>query len=127
MKRSMAAMRAATVGKLPRRSAWRVMMEKKASTRFSHDPEVGVKCSRTRGMVLEPGAHRRMLVGGVVVDHHVQPPARIGGGHLPEKREELLVAVPLGAGVGDPSGGDLQRGEQRGGAVPDVVEGLPLR
>ena len=36
------------VGKLPRRSAWRVRIEKNASTRFSHDPEVGVKCSRTR-------------------------------------------------------------------------------
>src|SRR3954452_24530575 len=44
MKRSMAAMRSATVGKVPRRSACRVMMEKKASTRFGHDPEVGVKC-----------------------------------------------------------------------------------
>ena len=49
MNRSMAAIRSATVGKLPRRSAWRVMIEKNASTRFSHDPEVGVKCSRTRG------------------------------------------------------------------------------
>jgi hypothetical protein len=35
MKRSMAAMRSATVGKLPRRSACRVVIEKKASTRFS--------------------------------------------------------------------------------------------
>jgi len=45
MNRSMAAMRSVTVGKLPRRSACRVMIEKNASTRFSHDPEVGVKCS----------------------------------------------------------------------------------
>ncbi len=49
MKRSIAAMRSATVGKLPRRSAWRVMIEKKASTRFSQEPEVGVKCRCTRG------------------------------------------------------------------------------
>jgi hypothetical protein len=49
MKRSMAAMRSATVGKLPRRSAWRVMIEKNASTRFSQEPEVGVKCNWTRG------------------------------------------------------------------------------
>jgi hypothetical protein len=33
MKRSMAAMRSAMVGKLPGRSAWRVMIEKNASTR----------------------------------------------------------------------------------------------
>src|SRR3954453_8208267 len=44
MKRSMAAIRSATVGKLPRRRAWRVMIEKKASTRFSQEPEVGGKC-----------------------------------------------------------------------------------
>src|SRR4051794_7833827 len=49
MNRSMAAIRSATVGKLPRRRAWRVMIEKNASIRFSHDPDVGVKCSRTRG------------------------------------------------------------------------------
>jgi hypothetical protein len=44
MRCSIAAMKSATVGKLPRRSAWRVMIEKNASTRFSQDPEVGVKC-----------------------------------------------------------------------------------
>ena len=35
------------------------------------------------------------------------------------------MAVPRVAGVGDLAGGDLQRGEQGGGAVPDVVVGLP--
>src|SRR3954453_21877074 len=49
MKRSIAAIRSTTVGKLPRRSAWRVMIEKNASTRFNQDPEVGVKCRVTRG------------------------------------------------------------------------------
>ena len=68
-----------------------------------------------------------MFVGGVVVHHHVQLPARIGGGDLFQEVQELLVAVPLGAGVGDLAGGHLQRGEQRGGAVPDVVRRLPLR
>jgi hypothetical protein len=33
MNRPMAAMRSAMVGKLPRRRAWRVMIEKNASTR----------------------------------------------------------------------------------------------
>jgi hypothetical protein len=43
MKCSMAAMRSVTVGKLPRRSAWRVRIEKNASTRFSHEPGFGVR------------------------------------------------------------------------------------
>src|SRR3954464_4760209 len=91
MKCSIAAMRSATVGKLPRRSACRVMIEKNASTRFSHDPDVGVKCRCTPRMTGQPGAHRRMVVGGVVVDHHVQLAARIGGRDLLEEPEELLV------------------------------------
>ena len=48
--RLMAAISSLTLPKLPRRMAWRVMMEKKTSTRFSHDPEVGVKCSVTLGL-----------------------------------------------------------------------------
>jgi hypothetical protein len=36
-------------GKLPRRSAWRVRIEKKTSTRFSQEPEIGVKCRVIRG------------------------------------------------------------------------------
>src|SRR4051812_29631883 len=44
----MAAIRSATVGKVPRCRAWRVMTEKNASTKFSQEPEVGVKCRRTR-------------------------------------------------------------------------------
>ena len=37
------------------------------------------------------------------------------------------MPVPRLAGAGDLAGGDLQRGEQGGGAVPDVVVGAPLR
>ena len=37
------------------------------------------------------------------------------------------MPVPAVAGVGDLAGGDLQRGEQGGGAVPDVVVGALLR
>jgi hypothetical protein len=40
-----AVMRSGTEGKLPRRIAWRVMIEKNASTRLSQLPDVGVKCS----------------------------------------------------------------------------------
>jgi hypothetical protein len=79
------------------------------------------------GMALEPGTHHRMRVGGQVVDHHVQLAARIGTGDLAQEGQELLMAVPLGAGLGDLAGGHLQRGEQRGGAVPDVVRAGGLR
>ncbi len=36
-------MRSRTDGKLPRWMAWRSMIENQTSTRFSQDPEVGVK------------------------------------------------------------------------------------
>ena len=49
MKVSMAAMRSLTEVNVPRRIAWRVMIPKSTSTRFSHYPEVGVKFIRTRG------------------------------------------------------------------------------
>jgi len=48
-KRLIAVVSSLTLGKSPRRSAWRSTIEKKTSTRFSHDAEVGVKCSRMRG------------------------------------------------------------------------------
>ena len=35
----------------PRRMAWRVMTEKKHSTRFSHEQLVGTKCRVTRGFL----------------------------------------------------------------------------
>lgn len=40
-----------TLSKDPRRIAWRVMMPKKTSTRFSQEPEVGVKCSVILGFL----------------------------------------------------------------------------
>jgi hypothetical protein len=60
-------------------------------------------------------------VGGVVVHHQVQLAVGIGPGDLLEEGEELLVAVAGLAGRGDLPGGDLQRGEQGRGAVPDAV------
>jgi hypothetical protein len=48
------------------------MIPKKISTRFSHDPEVGVKCSWIRGSCGQPGLDRWMFVGAVVVQHDVQ-------------------------------------------------------
>src|SRR5258706_10151081 len=69
---------------------------------------------------------RSLLVGGVVVADDVQFLAGVGGGGLFEEAQELLVAVPGVAGVGDLAGGGVERGEQAGDAVPGVVMGLPL-
>ena len=108
---------------MPRRIAWRVMIPKKTSTRFSQEPEVGVKCRVIRGLLGQPGLDVGVLVGGVVVHHDVQLAARVGLGDLLEEAQELVVAVPRVAGVGDLAGRDLQGGEQGGGAVPLVVVG----
>jgi hypothetical protein len=58
----------------------------------------------------QPGANRRVLVGGQLVDHEMPFAARAGGGDLLEEGRELLVAVPLGAGLADTAGDDLQHG-----------------
>jgi hypothetical protein len=74
----------------------------------------------------QPTADDWVLVGGVVVADHVQPPARVGAGDLLEEGQELLVAVAGSALVGDAPGGDLQGGKQRGRPVPQVVMGALL-
>jgi hypothetical protein len=51
----------------------------------------------------------------------------VGARGLFEESQEFLVAVAVLADAGDLAGGDLQRGEQGGGAVADVVVGVPLR
>ena len=94
---------------------------------FSHDPEVGVKCMWTRGVLRQPGLDVGVLVGGVVVAHDVQLDSRVGLGDLLEEGQELLVGVLLEAPVGDQPGRDLERSEQGGGAVAFVVVGLLLR
>ena len=99
---------------MPRRMAWRVRMPKKTSTRFSQEPEVGGEVQGDPRVVGQPGGHRRVFVGGVVVDHHVQLAPRVGLGDLLEEPQELLVAVPVVAGVDHLAGGDLERGGWRG-------------
>ena len=78
------------------------------------------------GVGRQPVADLDLLVGGVVVHHQVQLTFGVGPGDLLEEREELLVAVPGLARADHVAGGDRQRGEQRGGAVPFVVVGAPL-
>jgi hypothetical protein len=68
----------------------------------------------------QPGLHLRMLVRRIVVHHQVQIDVGIGGGEMAQEGQELLVAMSRLAYSGDLPGGDLERGEQGGGAVPDV-------
>ena len=123
MKVSMAAMRSLTEVNVPRRIAWRVMIPKNTETRFSHDPEVGVKCIRTRGCLGQPSLNGRVFVGGVVVGHNMQRHPRIGLGDLFEERQELGVVSSRMAPVGDLAGRHLQGREQGGSAMAHVVVG----
>ncbi len=75
----------------------------------------------------QPRLDRGVLVGGVVVAHHVQLDPRVGLGDLLEEPQELLVAVPGVAGVGRPSrwpprarrtGWWCRGGRSRGSASP---------
>jgi hypothetical protein len=73
-------MRSRTEGNAHRWIAWRSIMPNDTSTRFSHDPEVGVKWIWILGVGREPGPHLGMLMGGVVVHDQMQllglPPER---------------------------------------------------
>ncbi len=76
------------------------------------------------GVLGQPGLDVGVLVGGVVVHHQVQlASVGVGAGDLLEEREELLWRWRGLQRRGDLAGGDLQRGEQGRGAVPDVVVG----
>ena len=57
--------------KLPRLSRRRVSTEKKVSTAFSHESEVGVKLKHPARMAGEPAQHLGVFVGGIVIEDHV--------------------------------------------------------
>ena len=67
-----------------------------------------------------------VLVGAVVVQHHMQVSAWIGPSDELEEGQELGVSMPVKPAAGDLAGGDLQGGEQASDAVPDIVMGAPL-
>src|SRR4051794_22122720 len=77
-KRLMAAWSSTTHQKTPRFSGCLASLAKKPSTALSHEHKVGVQWKATRVLV-EPLAHLRMLMGGVVVEDHVH---ELRGGHL---------------------------------------------
>ncbi|MDH6222990.1 hypothetical protein M2283_010342 [Streptomyces pseudovenezuelae] len=76
----------------------------------------------------QPGFDRRGFVGAVVVDDQVD--LQVGGHLLVDPDQELLELrgpVPAVQGRDDFAGGDVERGEQGGQTVADVVLGAPLR
>ena len=75
-------------------------------------------------MASEPSPDLRMLMGGVVIGDRVdQLPGRNRPLDSVEEANGLLVPVSLHAAADDRAIQDVQRGEQRGGAVPLVVMG----
>jgi hypothetical protein len=74
---------------------------------------------------MNPGRFR-VLVGAVIVQHHMQLSAWVAPRDQLEEGQELAVAMPVKAAAGDLASGDLQRGEQAGDAVAHVVVGAPL-
>jgi hypothetical protein len=104
-----------------------VSAEKKVSTAFS----------RARGrrevehearMSAQPAQHLGMLVGGVVIQDHVD---HLAGGDLTldgvEEADEFLVPVALHAVADHGVVQDVEGGEQGRGAVAFVVEGQRAR
>lgn len=58
--------------KTPRLSRRLESLAKKPSTAFSQEQDVGTKWKVQRGMAVEPRAHLRVLVCGVVVEDSVE-------------------------------------------------------
>ena len=76
----------------------------------------------------EPGPHFRMLVGRIVV--HDEMGVEIGRDHgvdMLQEVQELLVAMTLSALCDHLTVGDIERSEQCGRSVPDVVVGDAFR
>src|SRR3954462_3636459 len=76
----------------------------------------------------QPIADQRGLVGGIVVPDqmHVEI-ARHAGFDLIEELAEFLCPMARLALADHRAGGDIERGEQRGRAMPGIVVAAPLR
>ena len=97
---------------------------KKPSTALSQEQEVGHEVEGEALVAAEPGAHLGMLVGGVVVEDHMDALAgRDIGLDGVEEADELLVAVALHAAPDDLALEHVEGGEQGGRAMPLVVVG----
>jgi hypothetical protein len=75
----------------------------------------------------QPSSHLRVLVGGIVVQDHVD---QLAGRHRRfdgvEEAQGLLVAMTLHAAADHRALQYIERSKQRRGAVMDVVVGLGL-
>ena len=75
----------------------------------------------------QPRLDRSGLVGGIVIHDDVDGEPRGDAGiNLLEEGEELPGPMALVALADDEAGGDVERSEQRGRAVPDIGMGTPL-
>ena len=75
-------------------------------------------------VAIKPLAHLRVLVGGVIVEDHVDA---FAGRDLTldrvEEADELLMAMALHVAADDGAVEHVERGEQRGGAISLVIMG----
>src|SRR5215218_6115887 len=77
------------------------------------------------GMADKPPRHLRGFVRPIVVHDHVHLALRRHGRvDLIEELKQLLMAMPPMTAADHLAGRDIQRGKQRGGAMPNVVMGL---
>ena len=123
-KRLMAAWRSTTDRKTPRFSRRLVSLAKKPSTALSHEARGRREVEGEARVPVEPLAHLGMLVGGVVVEDHVDD---LSGGNLRlngvEEADELLVPMALHVAADDLAVENVEGGEQRRCAMPFVVVG----
>lgn len=74
------------------------------------------------GMARQPAAHRRSLVGGVVVEHEVKVQTRRHAFvDLFEEADEVALSVARLAATDDLAGLHSERRKQRDGAMPEVI------
>jgi len=78
-------------------------------------------------MGAQPFVYRRVLVGSVVVADEMQLPLRVTACQRFQKSKELNVSMAREAASMHLAAGDLQGGEQAGGAVAGVVVGHARR
>src|SRR6516165_3569522 len=106
----------------PRLICLSVSSANQRSTWLSQEALVGVKL-----VAGEPGFDGRRFMGGVIVEHQMDVEiGRHGLLDLGQEFAEFDRPVALVAAADDPTGGDVQGGEQRGRAVALVVMAAPL-
>src|SRR3954447_11469075 len=123
----MSVLRARTLVWAPRCSFLVVSSPNHRSTRLSHELEVGVKWTTNRGWA---SSHLRMAgVLWVEALSRTRWTARWSGTSLSIVARNFLNSIARCRGCREPvtlTGGDLQRREQRRGAMPVVVVGATL-